>query len=109
MLEIGELCIRLQCIVLPIHGWVAVINMMCAGLGDARGALLLSTARQGTCFIPFVHLVCYLFKAVGAASIQAIADVLSLALALPVLRITMKRISAAEQAQEPAPEPAPAK
>ena len=22
MLEIGELCIRLQCIVLPIHAWV---------------------------------------------------------------------------------------
>ena len=75
MLEIGELCIRLQCIVLPIHGWVAVLNMMCAGLGEARGALLLSTARQGTCFSPFVHLVCYLFKAVGAPSIQAIADV----------------------------------
>ena len=50
MLEIGELCIRLQCVVLPIHAWVAVVNMMCAGLGDAKGALLLSTARQGTCY-----------------------------------------------------------
>lgn len=100
MLEIGELCIRLQCLVLPVHGWVAVVNMMCAGLGDARGALLLSTARQGTCFIPFVHLVCYLFKAVGAASIQALADVLSLALAIPVLRRTMNTVKAAEQQAE---------
>ena len=57
MLEIGELCIRLQCLALPIHGWVAVVNMLCAGLGDARGALLLSTARQGSCFIPIVHLM----------------------------------------------------
>ena len=100
MLEIGELCIRLQCIVLPVHGWVAVVNMMCAGLGDARGALLLSTARQGTCFIPFVHLVTYLFQAVGAASIQALADVLSLVLAIPVLRRTMKTLSAAEKQQQ---------
>ena len=100
MLEIGELCIRLQCLVLPVHGWVAVVNMMCAGLGDAKGALLLSTARQGTCFIPFVHLVCYLFKAVGAASIQALADVLSLALAIPVLRRTMNTVKAAEQQAE---------
>jgi Na+-driven multidrug efflux pump len=112
MLEIGELCIRLQCLVLPVHGWVAVVNMMCAGLGDAKGALLLSTARQGTCFIPFVHLICYLFKAVGAASIQALADVLSLALAIPVLRRTMKRVADAEKQQEsesiPAAIPVPA-
>lgn len=109
MLEIGELCIRLQCIVLPVHGWVAVVNMMCAGLGDAKGALLLSTARQGTCFIPFVHLISYLFGAVGAASIQALADVLSLVLAIPVLRRTMKRVATAEQQQglELAPEAIP--
>lgn len=55
MLAIGVLCIRLQCLVLPIHGWVAVVNMFCAGLGNARGALLLSTSRQGTCFLPIVY------------------------------------------------------
>lgn len=97
MLEIGELCIRLQCVVLPIHAWVAVVNMMCAGLGDAKGALLLSTARQGTCFIPFVHLIAYLFKAVGVASIQAVADLLSLVLAIPVLIHTQKKLNAAEK------------
>ena len=97
MLEIGELCIRLQCIVLPIHAWVAVVNMMCAGLGDAKGALLLSTARQGTCFIPFVHLISYLFKAVGVASVQAVADLLSLVLAIPVLVHIQKKLTAAEK------------
>ena len=32
---------RLQCLALPIHGWVAVVNMLCAGLGNAVGAVLL--------------------------------------------------------------------
>lgn len=108
MLEIGELCIRLQCIVLPIHGWVAVVNMMCAGLGDAKGALLLSTARQGTCFIPFVHAATYLFGAVGAASIQAWADLLSLALAIPVLFYTKRKVADAEKQQQECQIPSPA-
>ena len=71
--------------------------MMCAGLGDAKGALLLSTARQGTCFIPFVHLISYLFKAVGVASVQAVADLLSLVLAIPVLVHIQKKLTAAEK------------
>lgn len=44
MLQIATLCLRLQCIALPIHAWVVVVNMLCVSLGDARGALLLSTA-----------------------------------------------------------------
>ena len=99
MLEIGELCIRLQCLALPIHGWVAVVNMLCAGLGDARGALLLSTARQGSCFIPIVHLMAFLLGATGVASVQAVADILSLALAIPVLRRVMKKIPSTEDIQ----------
>ena len=70
MREIGALCIRLQCLALPIHGWVAVVNMLCAGLGNAKGALLLSTARQGTCFLPIVYPMSWLWGATGAAAVQ---------------------------------------
>ena len=50
LLQIVTLCLRLQCLALPIHAWVVVVNMLCVSLGEAKGALLLSTARQGTCF-----------------------------------------------------------
>ena len=73
--------------------------MLCAGLGDARGALLLSTARQGSCFIPIVHLMAFLLGAPGVASVQAVADILSLALAIPVLRRVMKKIPSTEDIQ----------
>ena len=97
MQEIGALSIRLQSIVLPVHAWVAIVNMLCAGLGKAKYALTLSTARQGTCFLPFVHLVTYAFGAYGVASIQAIADLLTLVIAIPILRKMIRIIHEAER------------
>ena len=98
MMWMGALCIRLQSFVLPVHAWVAVVNMFCAGIGFAGGAIILATARQGTCFIPFVFLLNALFGEYGILSIQAVADLLTIVLALLVLRRAMRRVKAAEQA-----------
>ena len=100
MLEYGTLCIRLQALALPIHGWVAVVNMLCAGLGDAKGALTLSTARQGTCFLPIVYPMTWLWGGYGVASVQAVADLLSLLLALPLIRKVKRRVRAAAKAAQ---------
>ena len=95
MRRIGVICMVSQCVALPIHGWVAIVNMFCSGLGNAKGALALSTARQGTCFMPILYPLAYLFGAYGIACVQAIADVLTLVLALPILRKMMKKVHAA--------------
>ncbi|MBQ4578851.1 MAG: MATE family efflux transporter [Clostridia bacterium] len=94
MQAIGALSIRLQCIALPIHAWVAVVNMFCSGLGKAKGALLLATARQGSCFLPIVYPLARLFGANGVASVQAVADVLTLCLAAPLIRKVLKEVKA---------------
>ncbi len=96
MRAIGTFCMISQCIALPIHAWVAVVNMLCAGLGNAKGALALSTSRQGTCFIPIVHVMAWAFGAYGIASVQAVADVLTLVLAVPIIRGMHKKIDAAQ-------------
>ena len=98
MRQIGALSIRLQSLALPIHGWVAVVNMLCAGLGNAKGAVLLSTARQGSCMLPVLFPLAYLFGQVGIASVQAVADVLSLALAIPISLGMLKKVREAEAA-----------
>lgn len=85
MIQIGMLCIRLQSLVMPIHGWVAVVNMLCAGLGKAKGAFLLSTARQGTCFLPIAYPMAWIWGADGIASVQAVADVITLIFAVPLM------------------------
>lgn len=96
MRRIGVICMVSQCIALPIHGWVAVVNMLCAGLGNAKGALALSTARQGSCFIPILYPLAWIFGAYGIAVVQAAADVLSMVLAVPIIRGMQKKISAAQ-------------
>ena len=99
MLRVGTLCIRLQCLALPIQGWVAVVNMFCAGLGDARGALLLSTSRQGTCFLPIVYPMAWAWGANGVSSVQAVADLLTLFLAFPLIRRVKRKIQTEADAQ----------
>jgi len=99
MQQIGKFSIILQSIAMPIHAWVAVVNMLCAGLGRAKGALLLSTARQGSCFLPIVPILA-LFGAYGIASVQAVADILTIVLAIPLLRRVMRDVRQAKAQQE---------
>lgn len=100
MRRIGVICLISQCIALPIHGWVAIVNMLCAGLGNAKGAVALSTARQGTCFIPILYPMAWLLGAYGIATVQAAADVLTVVLAIPILRSIWKKIEQAWELQK---------
>ena len=100
MRRIGVICMVTQCIALPVHGWVAVVNMLCAGLGKAKYALALSTSRQGSCFIPILYPLAWIFGAYGIASVQALADVLTLVLAVPIMRNVKKMIVSAQLEQE---------
>jgi len=99
MQAIGALAIRLQCLALPIHAWVAIVNMFCVGLGNARDAFLLSTARQGSCFIPILFPLAALFAANGLAAVQAVADILTMVLAVPIIIGLKKKIKAAQAEQ----------
>ncbi len=100
MLRVGTVCMISQAICLPVHGWVTVVNMLCAGLGKAKGALILSTSRQGTCFLPILFPLYWLFHAVGVAVVQAAADLLTLILAIPILRGVQREIDNASKSAE---------
>ena len=99
MRRIGVTCMITQCVVLPIHAWVAIVNMFCAGLGNAKGALVLSTARQGTCLLPLLYPLAFLFGASGIAWAQALADFLTLIPAIVILNQLKKAITQAEAQQ----------
>ena len=99
MRQIGKICIWLQCIALPIHAWVAMVNMLCVGLGNAKGAMLLATARQGSCFLPILYPMALLFGSYGIASVQAAADALTLVFAIPIAISMMKKIRSAKALQ----------
>ena len=99
MRRIGAFAIITQSIALPIHAWVAIVNMFCVGLGNARDALLLSTSRQGTCFIPILFPLAWLLGAYGVGAVQAVADVLTVLLAIPIMRSLNRKIEKAMQEQ----------
>ena len=99
MRRIGGFCILAQCVALPIHAWVAMVNMLCVGLGNARGAFWLATARQGTCFIPILFPLAWAFGEYGIASVQAVADVVSIAIAIPIAIAMTKKVKKAQQDQ----------
>jgi len=99
MRRIGGFCILAQCVALPIHAWVAMVNMLCVGLGNAKGAFWLATARQGTCFIPILFPLAWAFGEYGIASVQALADVISIAIAIPIMIAMTKKIKKAQQGQ----------
>ena len=99
MQRLGAMCIRLQCVALPIHAWVAVVNMMCAGLGYAGKAFLLATARQGSCFLPILYPMAYFMGELGIVSVQAVADVLTLLLAVPIIFRVLAQVRQAQQAE----------
>ena len=99
MRRIGAFCILAQCVALPIHAWVAMVNMLCVGLGNAKGAFWLATARQGTCFIPILFPLAWAFGEYGIASVQALADILSIVLAIPIAIAMTKKIKKAQLGQ----------
>ena len=94
LVKLGVFCLRVQCWAMPIHGYCIVVNMLCAGIGRPVSTALLGLARQGICFFPILPLMVSLFGVWGIASVQGVADVLVLALALPIALKIMKDVKA---------------
>ena len=94
VLRICTLCIVLQCIALPAHTFLSIHNMFYSGIGKAKAALALSTARQGYLLIPLLYILPALMGVNGLASAQCGADVLSLLITVPLAIHARKLIGA---------------
>lgn len=84
VLALGLLCIRLQCIVLVFHSLGSQVNMFYAGVGYAKYSLIVNFARQGYCFYPALLIAPMLLGINGVAETQAIADLLSALVVIPL-------------------------
>ena len=87
----------LQSALLFAHAMNSIINMFYAGIGKAKWALLMSTARQGYLFIPLVFILPPLFGTYGVASVQAAADLISLAISIPLMLKAYRMIKEAAE------------
>ncbi|MCD7902248.1 MAG: MATE family efflux transporter [Oscillospiraceae bacterium] len=96
LVRVGVLVVRLECLTMPIHAFGAVLNMFYAGIGRPLEAMALSTARQGYCLIPLLFLLPALFGEMGLVACQASADLLTLALGVPMIFRALRLIRRAE-------------
>lgn len=84
VIEIGARALRWQLITLPLGAWVILCNMLLQTIRKPVRAVLLSSARQGLFFIPFILLLPYFLGLQGVEMCQAVSDLCSFLLAIPL-------------------------
>lgn len=82
VIRIGALALRAQCVTLPLCGWIILNNMLFQTIGYTLPASILSSARQGICFLPLILILPLCFGLIGVQTAQAGADVCAFLLAL---------------------------
>lgn len=80
----GAAALRFQCLSFPAQSWIITSNMMEQAIDRTGPATFLSTARQGTFFIPAVWIASSLLGLTGLQMAQTIADICTLLCAIPI-------------------------
>ncbi len=94
VLELGLIFIRTQSVVLVPHVWVMIITGFFQALGQPVRAGIMGLSRQLISLIPAVLILSFLFGAVGLASAQAAADVVSFGIAIVLIVPVIRRVLA---------------
>ncbi|MBR3636040.1 MAG: MATE family efflux transporter [Lachnospiraceae bacterium] len=83
VIEIGIIAMHAQCISLFFVPFHVCNNMMFQSIGYKFNATLLSTLRNGVCFIPALLILNYIFGLFGIQIAQAIADIVTFFICIP--------------------------
>ena len=89
--EVGIAALRYQCITLFLSGAIVISNMMLQSIGKGVKASITASARNGICFIPLILILPRIFGLTGVEICQSCADVLSVAIALPLAISELKK------------------
>lgn len=92
VIAVGRMAMKMQCITFPLAAWIVMCNMMTQTIGKAFRASFLAMARQGLFFIPAVLILPRLFGMFGLEISQAVADVITFALAVPLQIKTLREM-----------------
>lgn len=97
IVAIGTLMIRSQCVTMVPHLWIMIVNGLFQALGRPLSAALLGMSRQLICLIPCLLTLPRFFGLTGLSISQAAADVLSMALVIPLLLSVLREIKKKEK------------
>ncbi len=97
ILEVGVTTLRFQCITLFTTVFVTVANMMLQVVGKTKPASLLASMRQGIALIPTIIILSNTIGLLGVEISQSIADIISLAVAIPLVMSFYKEMKKEEE------------
>ena len=92
VIRVGSSALRYQAAALPFLAVTVITNMMLQAIGKGVKASITSAARSGLFFVPLIIILPRLFMLKGVEVTQAVSDVLSLSLAVPMAYSELKRL-----------------
>lgn len=92
VVRIGTLALRMQCVTLPLMGFIIMNTMLFQTCKWTMPASILSSARQGLFFIPIVILLPMVFGILGVQLAQPLSDVAAFTMAVIFSRKLMKKL-----------------
>ncbi len=95
---IGVTALRLQCLTLPLQGWISMSNMLPQSIGYGFRAAIIASGRQGIFLIPALLILPGIFGIFGLQLCQPIADVLTAVIAVFVIAQILRELKDKENA-----------
>jgi len=92
VIAIGTKALKYQLLALFFHPVVICSNMLFQSIGENKKATFLSMLRSGILFIPIILISTKLFGLLGVQVSQAVADVLSFVITLPMVLVFLKKL-----------------
>ncbi len=97
--DIGAMALRLQCITLPLTGYITIANMMMQTTAQTFRASVVALARQGLFFLPLIVVLPKLFGLVGIQLAQPIADAITFVMTVFLTQGLLKTLKDGEAAE----------
>lgn len=97
--EIAVFSFRAQCVAMPLMPLGTVCNMTYQSIGKSWTATLLSGCRQGFFYVPAILILSFAFGLTGLQIAQAVADVATFLVCIPVAFLFFKEINGMERSK----------
>ncbi|MCI1901341.1 MAG: MATE family efflux transporter [Bifidobacteriaceae bacterium] len=97
VIEYGALALRLQCMTLPLSGFIVMSNMMQQTIGKTFVSSVVGISRQGLGLVPALLILPPIFGFLGVQMAQPMADVLALIITIPLQARVLRELREADQ------------
>ncbi len=100
VIAIGVVALRWQLCVFPVNALILASNMLAQTCRKPWRANILAAARQGLFFIPLIFILPSYFGLLGVEMCQAVSDLLSFVLTVPIVIYTFREFTREAEARK---------